>query len=55
MGAGQIFYVNVSPFFENLKASNDNFQKMGSLINLLGLNSKVFRDISKYPLEIFGL
>lgn len=49
VGNGEILYVNVSPLFENLGSANVtspiNFQKMGSLFNLLSLDAPVFKDI----------
>ena len=48
VGNGEIIYVNVNPLFENLYLANgtapDNFQKLGSLLGLLNLNTSSFKD-----------
>lgn len=48
VGNGEIIYVNVSPLFENLYLANgtepNNFQKLGSLLSLLNLNTESFKD-----------
>ena len=49
VGNGQILYFNSKPFFENVESLNGtspvNFQKMGSLFNLLSLETPFFKDI----------
>jgi hypothetical protein len=49
VGNGEILYVNLNPLFENLVSFNGtlpiNFQKMGSLFNLLSLDTAIFKDI----------
>jgi hypothetical protein len=48
IGKGEILYVNVSPLFDNLNSqvstSTINFQKIGDLFSILGLDAPTYKD-----------
>jgi hypothetical protein len=47
IGKGEILYVNVSPLFDSQGSnSSTNFQKIGNLFGILGLDAPTYKDIA---------